>query len=306
MPAPADSFDEIRMIVSSLPRYDAVVAEETRLHLHGLGGAAGALSDLTVWLAGGQRTALPRVQRPRLALFAATHGMAITLPGGSPDALGREVAALVAGGGVLHRMAETADSDLRLYELALERPTGDARIASAMDEATTARAIAYGMMAVEPGIDVLAVAALGVGAAVSAAAIGYGLFGGAVEDWMHGHAASVAEAAQRHGGLKDPLGLLAAIGGPDIAAILGAILAARLVGIPILLDGAGACAAGALAAGLRADLLDHCRRAAGDPYAAKGFAVTPPIAQVLPTRIDAPLAAIAALPVLKMACALVE
>jgi nicotinate-nucleotide--dimethylbenzimidazole phosphoribosyltransferase len=306
MPAPADSFDEIRMIVSSLPRYDAVVAEETRLHLHGLGGAAAVLSELTVWLAGGQRNALPRVQRPRLALFAATHGMAIKLPGGSPEALGREVAALVEGGGVLHRMAETADSDLRLYELALERPAGDARIAPAMDEATTARAIAYGMMAVEPGIDVLAVAGLGVGAEISAAAIGHVLFGGSVEDWAHVHAAPVVEAATRHGDLKDPLVLLAAVGGPDIAAILGAILAARLAGIPILLDGPAACAAAAVAAGLRADLLDHCRRAAGDPYAAAGFAVNPQIAQVLPMRVDAPLAAVTAMPLLKMACALVE
>ena len=306
MPVPADSFDEIRAIVSSLPRYDAVVAEETRLHLHKLGGAAGALSDLAVWLAGAQRNALPRVQRPRLALFAAAHGLATELPDGSGEALGRHVAELVEGGGVLHRMAEAVDSDLRLYELALERPTDDARIGAAMDETTTVRAIAYGMMAVEPGIDVLAICGLGVGAAVSAGAIGFGLFGGAVEDWAPRHASTLEAARERHGAIKEPLAALAAFGGPDIAAMLGAILAARLAGVPILLDGTAACAAAALAAALRGDLLDHCRRAAGDPYAATGFAVMPQIAQVLPMRIDPPLAAVAALPVLRMACTLPE
>ena len=45
---------------------------------------------------------------------------------------------------------------LKVYEMSLDTPTGDIVVEPAMSETECAKAMAYGMMAVEPGIDALA------------------------------------------------------------------------------------------------------------------------------------------------------
>src|SRR5471030_1223664 len=85
---------------------------------------------------------------------------------------------IVAGRGPLHALAEQADADLRLYDLALDRPTRDSRSGPAMDEAEACRAAAYGMMAVEPGVDIFVVAAIGIGAELAGTALAEALAGG--------------------------------------------------------------------------------------------------------------------------------
>lgn len=167
---------------------------------------------------------------------------------------------IVAGRGPLHELVEQADADLRLYDLALDRPTRDSRVGPAMDESEACRAAAYGMMAVEPGIDIFVVAAIGPGVAMAAAAMA------------------------ADGG--DPLELLAAKGGPDIAAILGVILASRLAGIPLILDGVAAFAAAGVAARLNPNAIAHCRAATEGGVGARPILAVPP---------DSPLSGVRAL-----------
>src|SRR5205085_11132626 len=59
--------------------------------------------------------------------------------------------------------------------------------------------------------------------------------------------------------LADPLAVAAALGGRELAAIAGAVLAARRHRIPVLLDGFVAGAAILPLARLNAGILDHCR-----------------------------------------------
>ena len=229
MKSPAATFDEIRAVAASLP------------------GAGFAWPS--------------RAEHPRIVLYAATHGIAAGQPGGSSQDMTELVEDIVAGRGPLHELAEQADADLRLYDLAPDHPTRDLRIAPAMEEADACRAAAYGMMAVEPGVDIFVVAALGVGAQMAGTAL--------------------AEALAGDG---DPLELLAAKGGPDIAAILGVILASRLAGMPLILDGIAAYAAAVVAGRLSAGALAHCRVATGD-IMAEGLGLEP----ILPGPGDSPL-----------------
>ena len=68
----------------------------------------------------------------------------------------------------------------------------------------------------------------------------------------------IDEALTRHAALlHDPLAVAAAFGGRELAAILGACLAARRQRIPVLLDGFVCTAAVAPLAKLRADTLAH-------------------------------------------------
>jgi nicotinate-nucleotide--dimethylbenzimidazole phosphoribosyltransferase len=59
--------------------------------------------------------------------------------------------------------------------------------------------------------------------------------------------------------LDDPLRMAAALGGRELAALLGACLAARHLRIPVLIDGFVATAAVAPLVKLRAGALDHAR-----------------------------------------------
>ena len=71
-------------------------------------------------------------------------------------------------------------------------------------------------------------------------------------------AAVVAEAVARHANASGPVDLLRRLGGRELAAIAGAVLAARHARTPVILDGFVCTAAAAPLAAVRADALDHC------------------------------------------------
>src|SRR6202040_4162191 len=122
----------------------------------------------------------------------------------------------------------------------LDTPTGDIVVAPAMSETECAKAMAYGMMAVEPGIDALALGEMGIGNTTAAAALCAGLFGGAAALWtgpgtgvagpaLEAKRAVVAEAVARHRpAARDPFNMLRRLGGLEFAAIAGAVMAARV------------------------------------------------------------------------------
>src|SRR5260370_4368978 len=86
------------------------------------------------------------------------------------------------GGEAVNQLCRVIDADLRVYEMSLDTPTGDIVDGPAMTEEECARAIAYGMMAVEPGIDALAIGEMGIANTTVAAALCLALFGGEAAD----------------------------------------------------------------------------------------------------------------------------
>jgi nicotinate-nucleotide--dimethylbenzimidazole phosphoribosyltransferase len=71
--------------------------------------------------------------------------------------------------------------------------------------------------------------------------------------------AAVAAAIDFHvGHLDDPLEVLRRVGGREIAGMAGAILAARLNRVPVIVDGYVATAAAAVLFGLDHGGIDHC------------------------------------------------
>jgi nicotinate-nucleotide--dimethylbenzimidazole phosphoribosyltransferase len=71
--------------------------------------------------------------------------------------------------------------------------------------------------------------------------------------------AAVEGAIERHRDhLKDPLEVLRRLGGREIAALVGAILAARLQRIPVILDGYVTTAAAAILHAVHPATIDHC------------------------------------------------
>jgi nicotinate-nucleotide--dimethylbenzimidazole phosphoribosyltransferase len=270
------SFDEVRRVLRELPGPDQeaqtkVVQRQTELTKPP--GSLGRLEEIAEWLAAWQGRASPRVERPRIAVFAGTHGVAARGVSAYPsEVTGQMVKNFLSGGAAINQLAGSIDADLRIYELDLDHPTDDFTKGPAMSEARAANAMAYGMMAAEPGIDVLCLGEMGIANTTTAATLSAALFGGTGADWagpgtgVQGKAlahkiAVIDEALAHHRALinqRDPLALLAAVGGEELAAIAGAVLAARMGRIPVLLDGYACTAAAAVLHAIDRHALDHC------------------------------------------------
>ena len=273
-PAPTASLAEIRSMLAALPgpgeaARAAAAAREARLTKPA--GALGRLEELAAWMAAWQDRHPPRLRRPRVAVFAGNHGVAARGVSANPAEVTRQmVANFVSGGAAVNQICRSVDADLRVYELSLEAPTADFVAGPAMDDAECARAMAYGMMAVEQGIDLVALGEMGIANTTSASALCLALFGGEAADWtgpgtgvagdrLARKREAVAAGAALHAGSGDGLELLRRLGGFEFAAIAGAVVAARFARVPVLLDGFAATAAAAALLRVDPGLLDHCQ-----------------------------------------------
>lgn len=271
------TLDDLRAACRDLPAGDeaaAAAAVARQAELTKPPGSLGRLEDLAVWLARWQGRTIPRLDRVSIVVFAGNHGVAARGVSAFPIAVTAQmVANYAAGGAAINRLAEAAGAALRVVPLDLDAPTADFTRAPAMDEAGFLAAVSAGYEAVSPEDDLLAVGEMGIGNTTAAAALCAALLGGGATRWVgrgtgvddQGLArkreaveAGLVRHAKRVG---DPLALAAALGGRELAAMLGATLAARRHGVPMLLDGYVASAAVLPLERLTAGALGHCRAA---------------------------------------------
>ena len=267
------SFDDLRAACLNLPPGDlkaAALAAERQRQLTKPPGSLGRLEDVVVWLAQWQGQSMPRLDRVDILVFAGNHG--VTAQGVSTypaEVTAQMVANFSAGGAAINQLARTVGANLHVVPLALEQPTADLTQALAMSEDAFLAAVDTGYNTVSSGADLVCLGEMGIGNTTVAAAIAAALFGGGGIRWA-GRGTGVDEEGlarkraaidlglARHAALlRDPLSSAAAFGGRELAAIMGAALAARQRRIPVLLDGFVCIAAVAPLAKLRADALDH-------------------------------------------------
>ena len=267
-------FDDIRGLLSRLPgpSVEAVAAVRAReAELVKPTGALGRLEDLAEWLAAWQGKAPPRVARPLVAIFAGAHGVTAKGVSAYPaEVTSQMLGAFSGGGAAINQICATFDIGLKVFDLASDRPTPDITERAAMSEQECAATRAYGMEAIAGGIDLLVVGEMGIGNTTVAAAIACALYGGAPEDWVGSGTGVDAEGLKRkadavraalatHAGhLGDPLEALRRLGGRELAAMAGAIIAARMERVPVVIDGYVATAAARVLHALDASALDHC------------------------------------------------
>src|SRR5580704_12101813 len=282
------TFDEMRRILRELPGPDLAARTEVvrrQAELTKPPGALGRLEEIAEWLAAWQGRAHPRVEHPRIAVFAGTHGVAARgVSAYPPEVTGQMVKNFLAGGAAINQLAAAIDADLRIYELDLANPTDDFTHGPAMSETRTANAMAYGMMAAEPGTG------------VKGAALAHKI--AVIDEALAHHAKAIAA--------RDPLALLAAVGGEELAAIAGAVLAARMGHIPVLLDGYACTAAASVLHAIDHHALDHClvaQRSAEPGHARLLQAIGQRALPDMDMRLGEASAAALAVPLLKAAAA---
>jgi nicotinate-nucleotide--dimethylbenzimidazole phosphoribosyltransferase len=267
-------FDDIRALIRNMPGPDVAAVAATRTRDSTLtkpAGALGRLEAIVEWLAAWQGRAPPVVNRVLVAVFAGNHGVAAHGVSAYPAEVTRQmVANFAAGGAAINQICLANNLGLKVFDLALDIPTGDITREAALDEAACAATMAFGMEAIAGGVELLCVGEMGIANTTAAAAMFMALFGGTTDDWVGpgtglddaGIArkrAAVSRALDCHAGhLKDPLEVLRRLGGREIAAIAGAVLAARMNRVPIIIDGYVATAAAAVLLALDKAALDHC------------------------------------------------
>lgn len=212
-------------------------------------GSLGRLEEIALFVAGWHGMERLRIERGRAVVFAGNHGVvARGVSAFSAAVTAQMVANFAAGGAAINALAKAAGLDLAVVPLDLDRPTADFTSAPAMSEDDCLAAINAGAAALGDA-DLLVLGEMGIGNSTAAAAIAAASFGGTGVDWVGpgtgvdaagiARKADTVDAALAHhaGQLGSAFEILRRVGGREIAALAGAILAARHARVPVLLDG---------------------------------------------------------------------
>jgi nicotinate-nucleotide--dimethylbenzimidazole phosphoribosyltransferase len=249
-------------------------------------GALGELEPLAIRLGLIQNTLKPRFRAPQIAMFAADHGLAvdgISGPGRlSTSQLVHSLLSSQLPASVFARIqglelsvvdcgvSEAVAPHARLLARKIAHGTRNSRVTAAMSLDQAHAAIRAGMEIGDalPG-NVVACAGLGVGSDESAALVLSRLTGANVRDLVYSgpamkeedlaHLQVVLYGAQgRHKDVTDPVEVLAAFGGFEIAVMVGVMLVAGSKRHLIVTDGMSACAALMVASRIAPAVTDYC------------------------------------------------
>ena len=234
-------------------------------------GSLGKLETIAVWMAGWQGVEKPVINNGQCLVFAGNHGVVAQNISSFPaEVTGQMVANFTAGGAAINQLCDEANLKLTVTDIELDRPTRDLSQEPAMTEAEVLEAMNIGAAQIAEDCDFIVVGEMGIGNTTAAAALCMARFGGDAPRWVGpgtgldddgvAHKAKIIEQAIDTQGETDanPVALLAGFGGRELAAIAGAVLAARMRSIPVMLDGfISTAAAAALTADGKLDALDH-------------------------------------------------
>ncbi|MGV6888222.1 nicotinate-nucleotide--dimethylbenzimidazole phosphoribosyltransferase [Rhodophyticola sp. SM2404] len=273
MSNPPQSFDDIRNALQNAPRANEAVrkdAEARNGQLTKPPGALGRLEDLAIWYATWRGTDRPQIKHPQVLVFAGNHGVTAQGVSAFPaEVTVQMVANFEAGGAAINQLSKLAGAQMTVHSLSLETPTADFTQGPAMTEAEFFEAFGTGWSVVSAEADLLVTGEMGIGNTTAAAAVACALFGGSAEDWT-GRGTGVDDAglalkarvvaeglAANPSASTDPLEALRCLGGRELVAMAGAIAHARVLRIPVILDGFICSASAAALEKAAAGALDH-------------------------------------------------
>jgi nicotinate-nucleotide--dimethylbenzimidazole phosphoribosyltransferase len=256
----------------SVPDADSVAAARARQAvLTKPPGSLGRLEEIAIFFAGWQGHERPALRRGTALVFAGNHG--VVAQGVSPypaEVTVQMVANFEAGGAAINALAGAAGLNLRVIPLELDRPTADFTTAPAMSAEECLSALNAGSAAVDIGQDVILLGEMGIGNSTAAAALCARAFGGEPAQWVGpGTGMSDSGVARKADVVARALALhaeaphtafetLRRVGGREIAAMAGAVLRARQLHIPVVLDGFIGCSALAPLVAHNPHITDHC------------------------------------------------
>lgn len=271
MSASFSTLAEFRAVLAAAPDADpaaTAAAQDRNDQLTKPPGALGRLEDLAIWYAGWRGTDKPSLEKPQVIVFAGNHGVcAQGVSAFPPEVTVQMVANFEHGGAAINQLSQAFGAKMDVHALDLDNPTADFTVAPAMTEDEVIAALRTGWDAVDPDADLLVTGEMGIGNTTSAAAIGAAIMGGDAAEWT-GRGTGVDDAGLVRKtdvvarglvlhDVSDPLEALRCLGGRELAAMAGAIAAARAHRIPVILDGFICTAAAATLEKSVPGALDH-------------------------------------------------
>ena len=302
-------------------------------------GSLGKLETLAMQLASLQERHAPKIEQIVIRIFAADHGVVAEGISAFPQAVtGEMIKNFSSGGAAITVLARALKADFGVINLgtvnalSLLDKVCDQRIAAgtrnfcqsqAMTEAQLETALLAGrsviMEAKQAGADLFIGGEMGIGNTTSASALACALMKQPATDLV-GKGTGLDEAGVRHkievveralslhaDRINTPLNSLQALGGFEIAALVGATLACAQEGIPMLVDGFISSAAAVVALEMNPAIrpwlfFGHCSAEAGHRKMLDYLKVTPLLS--LDMRLGEASGAAMAVPLLRMACEL--
>lgn len=245
-------------------------------------GSLGMLETLVVRLAGATGHVCPRFEQPVVVVAAADHGVVVEGVSPYPQAVTTQmVMNFLRGGAAINALAANAGARVvvadagvaspppnmpGLRRLAIRQGSGNLRREPAMSRGEAEAMMLAGARLVDEeiarGMDLLALGEMGIGNTTAAACLTCALTGispelatgrgtGIDDEGLARKRLVVAEALERAQPRRDdPLGVLAELGGLEIALLVGATLSAASRRMPIVLDGYITTSAALVAAAL--------------------------------------------------------
>ncbi|HTI18674.1 MAG TPA: nicotinate-nucleotide--dimethylbenzimidazole phosphoribosyltransferase [Trinickia sp.] len=252
-------------------------------------GSLGMLEAIARQIGAIQRSTRPSIRRPAMIVFAADHGIAQEGVSPYPQAVTAQmVANFLAGGAAINAISGVAACELEVVNAGVATPlaspqglvdipigpgTRNFAAERAMTHEQMRAALLAGAARVDHhaalGTNVIGFGEMGIANTSSAACLMSRLCGvpidvcvgrgTGVDDAGLAHKRRVLSAAlERHRDATEPLDVLAAFGGFEIAMMTGAYLAAARARMTILVDGFIATAALLVAHALAPSVLDYC------------------------------------------------
>ncbi|OBC10085.1 MULTISPECIES: nicotinate-nucleotide--dimethylbenzimidazole phosphoribosyltransferase [unclassified Gordonia (in: high G+C Gram-positive bacteria)] len=273
----AEVFDHIDRPDESV----AQAARDRQLTLTKPAGSLGRLEDLSVWIAACQGECPPRsIEQANVVVFAGDHGVAQAgVSAYPPEVTAQMVANIASGGAAVNVLARQSGATVHVVDMSVDadtppevsrykvrRGSGDLRVTDALTIAEARASIAAGRAIVDDlvdsGADLLIAGEMGIGNTTPAAILVGTLTrhepvevvgrGTGIDDlgWMRKTAAIRDGMRRGRRYIHDPLALVAAVGGADIAAMAGFLAQAAVRRTPVILDGVVVTAAALVAAEL--------------------------------------------------------
>ncbi|MEX2625623.1 MAG: nicotinate-nucleotide--dimethylbenzimidazole phosphoribosyltransferase, partial [Ilumatobacteraceae bacterium] len=150
-------------------------------------GALRWLDEIAEWIAGWQRSPMPRIERPVGLIFAADHGIATATkvsayPTGVTEAM---LAAYRQDRSTITAFARLAGATVTAIDVGVGRPTGDIRYEPALDPDRFDETVATAVAAVDDlDADLLVLGEMGIGNTTPSAAVAAALAGGEMAAWV--------------------------------------------------------------------------------------------------------------------------
>jgi nicotinate-nucleotide--dimethylbenzimidazole phosphoribosyltransferase len=283
--------DKLTGIIAGIKGLDQKAVKAAQAHLDSLTkppGSLGVLEEVVVKIAGITGETKPQVKYKCLTVFAGDHGICEEGVSAFPaEVTPQMVMNFVHGGAAINALCRQAGAKVEVVDIGVATPvemegvtqcnirrgTRNFAVEPAMTREETLAALNAGaeiaLRQVKDGANLLATGEMGIGNTTPSSAL-LVVFAGIDPEKAIGRGTGVDDAglerkvaaikkglAVNKPDAKDPIGVLAAVGGLEIAGLAGYIIGAAAAGVPVIVDGFISTAAALTAARIAPGCADY-------------------------------------------------